>query len=173
MRVGIIGLGSIAKKAYLPVITAMPGVTPVLVSRNPRTLATVGAAYRTPDRFESVQDAISSGLDSAGAHTLRDAPRDRRGPASQRRAGARRQAARHRSRDGARPGLAGGPVGRLPDGRLQSSLRTGLPRSGPRSHPWPGPRRGPPSRVFSRLRQAGRPFGSHRAGLRTGYPNRT
>jgi virulence factor len=69
MRVGIIGLGSIAKKAYLPVLTAMADVTPVLVSRNPRTLAAVGAAYRTPDRFESVQDAIGSGLDAALVHT--------------------------------------------------------------------------------------------------------
>lgn len=69
MRVGIIGLGSIAKKAYLPVITAMPDVTPVLVSRNPRTLSAVAAAYRTPDRFESVQDAIGSGLDAALVHT--------------------------------------------------------------------------------------------------------
>ena len=69
MRVGIIGLGSIAKKAYLPVVTAMPGVTPVLVSRNLRTLAAVGAAYRTPDRFESVEDAIGSRLDAALVHT--------------------------------------------------------------------------------------------------------
>ena len=69
MRVGIIGLGSIAKKAYLPVLTAMPGVTPVLVSRNPRTLADVGVAYRTSDRFESVEDAIGSRLDAALVHT--------------------------------------------------------------------------------------------------------
>jgi virulence factor len=69
MRVGIIGLGSIAKKAYLPVLTAMPGVTPVLVARNPGTLAEVGAAYRAPDRFGSVQDAIGSGLDAALVHT--------------------------------------------------------------------------------------------------------
>ena len=69
MRVGIIGLGSIAKKAYLPIVTAMPGVTPVLVSRDPRTLAAVGAAYRVPDRFQSVQDAMGSGLDAAMVHT--------------------------------------------------------------------------------------------------------
>ena len=69
MRVGIIGIGSIAKKAYLPVVAAMPGVTPVLVSRSPATLASVGAAYRTPDRFQSVQDAIASGLDAALVHT--------------------------------------------------------------------------------------------------------
>lgn len=69
MRVGIIGLGSIARKGYLPVVTAMPGVTPVLVSRNPGTLAEVGAAYRAPDRFRSVQEAIGSGLDAALVHT--------------------------------------------------------------------------------------------------------
>jgi virulence factor len=69
MRVGIVGLGSIAKKAYLPVIAAMPGVTPVLVSRNPRTLVAVGAAYRAPDRFESLEEAIASGLDAALVHT--------------------------------------------------------------------------------------------------------
>lgn len=72
MRVGIIGLGSIAKKAYLPVVTAMPGVIPVLVTRNPRTLAEVGAAYRLPDRFESVQHAIGSGLDAAMVHAPSD-----------------------------------------------------------------------------------------------------
>jgi len=69
VRVAIIGLGSIASKAYLPVVTAMPGVTPVLVSRTPAKLAAVGAAYRLPDRFPSVQDAIGSGLDAALVHT--------------------------------------------------------------------------------------------------------
>lgn len=69
MRVGIIGLGSIAQKAYLPVLTGMPGVTPVLVTRNPRTLALIGDAHRVPDRFGSVEDAIASGLDAALVHT--------------------------------------------------------------------------------------------------------
>lgn len=69
MRVAIIGLGSIAQKAYLPVVTSMECVTPVLVSRTPQKLAEIGAAYRIPDRFETLQDAISSGLDSALVHT--------------------------------------------------------------------------------------------------------
>jgi len=69
MRVGIIGLGSIAKKAYLPVLTGMPGVTPVLITRNPRTLASIGDAYRVADQFMSVDDAIASGLDAALVHT--------------------------------------------------------------------------------------------------------
>lgn len=69
MRVAIIGLGSIATKAYLPVVTAMSGVTPVLVSRTPAKLAAIGAAYRLPDRCASVREAIGSGLDAALVHT--------------------------------------------------------------------------------------------------------
>ena len=69
MRVGVIGLGDIARKAYLPVLAHLPGVTPVLVTRDPRTLASVGDAYRLPARFTSVDDAIASGLDAAMVHT--------------------------------------------------------------------------------------------------------
>jgi virulence factor len=72
MRVGIVGLGSIARKAYLPVLGALPGVTPVLVTRNPATLAEVGDALRIRDRFTSVADAIASGLDAAFVHTPSD-----------------------------------------------------------------------------------------------------
>lgn len=69
MRIGIIGLGSIAQKAYLPLLASWPGVTPVLVTRTPRTLASVGDAFRVPDRFTALDDAISSGLDAALVHT--------------------------------------------------------------------------------------------------------
>jgi len=69
MRVGIIGLGSIAQKAYLPVLLGMGGVTPVLVTRSLRTLALIGDAHRVPDRFTSVEEAIASGLDAALVHT--------------------------------------------------------------------------------------------------------
>lgn len=69
MRVGVIGLGDIARKAYLPVVANLAGVTPVLVTRDPRTLATVGDAYRLPARFTSVDEAIASGLDAAMVHT--------------------------------------------------------------------------------------------------------
>lgn len=69
MRVAVIGLGDIARKAYLPVVTAIPGVTPVLVSRNPRTVAAVGDAHRVPDRFTHLGDALASGLDAAMVHS--------------------------------------------------------------------------------------------------------
>jgi virulence factor len=69
MRVAVVGLGSIARKAYLPVVTSLPGVTPVLVSRTASSLASVGDTYRVPDRFGSLADAIDAGLDAALVHT--------------------------------------------------------------------------------------------------------
>jgi virulence factor len=69
MRVGIIGLGAIAQKAYLPVLLGRADVTPVLVTRNPGTLASIGDAHRVEDRFGSVDAAIASGLDAAMVHT--------------------------------------------------------------------------------------------------------
>jgi virulence factor len=72
MRVGIIGLGDIARKAYLPVLAATPGITPVLVTRTPATLAEVGDAFRAPDRFTAVDAAIDAGLDAALVHTPSD-----------------------------------------------------------------------------------------------------
>ncbi|MFC4554977.1 Gfo/Idh/MocA family protein [Georgenia faecalis] len=68
MRVALIGLGDIAKKAYLPVIAATPGLTPVLVSRRQSTVDEVGERYRVPDRFTSLEQAIDAGLDAAMVH---------------------------------------------------------------------------------------------------------
>ncbi|NLU69927.1 Gfo/Idh/MocA family oxidoreductase [Streptomyces sp. HNM0574] len=48
MRIGVIGLGDIAQKAYLPVLAAQPDLEPHLVTRNPETLERVGAAHRVP-----------------------------------------------------------------------------------------------------------------------------
>ena len=69
MRVAVVGLGSIARKAYLPVVTSLPDVTPVLVSRTASSLASVGDTYRVPDRYRSLEEAIDAGLDAALVHT--------------------------------------------------------------------------------------------------------
>lgn len=69
MRVGIVGLGDIARKAYLPVLAATPGVTPVLVTRTPATLAAVGDRYRVAERHTSLAAALDAGLDAAFVHT--------------------------------------------------------------------------------------------------------
>ncbi|PYG02209.1 virulence factor [Georgenia satyanarayanai] len=73
MRVAVIGLGDIAAKAYLPVLTATPGVTPVLVSRRHETVDAVGERYRVADRFTDLDDAVASGLDAATVHAPTDA----------------------------------------------------------------------------------------------------
>ncbi|WP_454083748.1 Gfo/Idh/MocA family protein [Georgenia sp. Marseille-Q6866] len=73
MRVAVIGLGDIAAKAYLPVLTATPGLTPVLVSRRRETVDAVGDRYRVADRFTALDAAIASGLDAATVHAPTDA----------------------------------------------------------------------------------------------------
>ncbi|MCF3963544.1 Gfo/Idh/MocA family protein [Streptomyces fuscigenes] len=48
MKVGCIGLGDIAQKAYLPVLTAQPGLELHLQTRTPATLERTAAAHRIP-----------------------------------------------------------------------------------------------------------------------------
>lgn len=68
MRAAIIGVGDIARKAYLPVLCADPRLTPVLVSRTAQVRDDVARAYRIPDTFSSVTEALASGLDVAFVH---------------------------------------------------------------------------------------------------------
>lgn len=70
MRVGIIGLGSIAEKAYLPVLTAQPGLEPHLVTRDPAVLERLGEAYRVPGghRHGSVRGLLAARPDAAFVH---------------------------------------------------------------------------------------------------------
>jgi virulence factor len=68
MRVALIGLGDIAGKAYLPYLTTRAGVTPCLVTRDARTLARVGDAYRVPERHRDLPSVLSAGIDAAFVH---------------------------------------------------------------------------------------------------------
>ncbi|WEH32367.1 Gfo/Idh/MocA family oxidoreductase [Streptomyces sp. AM 4-1-1] len=70
MRIGCIGLGDIAQKAYLPVLTTLPGVDLHLQTRTPATLAAVAGAHRiAPDRCHTDLDALlAQGLDAAFVH---------------------------------------------------------------------------------------------------------
>lgn len=71
MKVGCIGLGDIAQKAYLPVLTAQPGVEPHLQTRTPATLERIGDAYRLPveQRHADLDSLLDRGLDAAFVHT--------------------------------------------------------------------------------------------------------
>ncbi|MCA1296245.1 Gfo/Idh/MocA family oxidoreductase [Paenibacillus sp. alder61] len=68
MRIGIIGLGDIAQKAYLPVIAAMEDIQPVLCTRNRETLRRLAAKYRVAEAVQSVEELIGLNIDAAFIH---------------------------------------------------------------------------------------------------------
>ncbi|MFD7263112.1 Gfo/Idh/MocA family protein [Streptomyces sp. NPDC059874] len=70
MKVGCIGLGDIAQKAYLPVLTTRPGIELHLQTRTPATLERVGEIHRVPaERRHTGLDALlAEGLDAAFVH---------------------------------------------------------------------------------------------------------
>ncbi|MBD0742476.1 Gfo/Idh/MocA family protein [Streptomyces sp. CBMA152] len=70
MKVGCIGLGDIAQKAYLPVLTTLPGAELHLQTRTPATLARVADTHHIPaERRHTELDAlIAQGLDAAFVH---------------------------------------------------------------------------------------------------------
>jgi len=70
VKVGCIGLGDIAQKAYLPVLGSLPGVELHLQTRTPATLARVADGLHVPqDRRHTDLDALlAQGLDAAFVH---------------------------------------------------------------------------------------------------------
>ncbi|MFG3281201.1 Gfo/Idh/MocA family protein [Streptomyces sp. NPDC048111] len=70
MKVGCIGLGDIAQKAYLPVLTMLPGTELHLQTRTPATLAAVADAHRIPaaQRHTDLASLLAQGLDAAFVH---------------------------------------------------------------------------------------------------------
>lgn len=70
MKVGCIGLGDIAQKAYLPVLGTLPGVELHLQSRTPATVERVAAAYRVPagQCHPDLDALLAQHLDAAFVH---------------------------------------------------------------------------------------------------------
>ncbi|MBD0707560.1 MULTISPECIES: Gfo/Idh/MocA family protein [unclassified Streptomyces] len=70
MKVGCIGLGDIAQKAYLPVIGALPGVELHLQTRTAATLERVADTLHLPAerRHRDLDSLLSAGLDAAFVH---------------------------------------------------------------------------------------------------------
>jgi virulence factor len=70
LRVGLVGLGDIAAKAYLPLLAADAGIEPVLITRNPDRRAALQQAWRIGEAYGTVEDALSAGapLDAAFVH---------------------------------------------------------------------------------------------------------
>jgi virulence factor len=68
LKIGIIGLGDIAQKAYLPVISKKK-VAIHLHTRNDETLAQLGEQYRVHNLHRSLESLIDSGIQGAFVHT--------------------------------------------------------------------------------------------------------
>ncbi|WP_406345464.1 Gfo/Idh/MocA family protein [Streptomyces sp. NBC_00648] len=70
MKVGCIGLGDIAQKAYLPVLTTLPGVELHLQTRTPATLARVADTHHVPlaQRHTELDALLAQGIDAAFVH---------------------------------------------------------------------------------------------------------
>lgn len=70
--VGVIGLGDIAQKAYLPVLTAQPGLDLRLMTRDKAKLDRIGEQYRLQHRYTDLGELIDSGLRAAFVHAATD-----------------------------------------------------------------------------------------------------
>ncbi|MFE5038751.1 Gfo/Idh/MocA family protein [Streptomyces sp. NPDC056683] len=70
MKVGCIGLGDIAQKAYLPVLAVQPGLELHLQTRTPAALARVGDSLHLPEdrRHATLDDLVAQDLDAAFVH---------------------------------------------------------------------------------------------------------
>jgi virulence factor len=68
LRIAMIGLGDIARKAYLPVLGPRADVDLVFVTRNADTLAELGAAWRVERLHAELDTALAEGLDGALVH---------------------------------------------------------------------------------------------------------
>ncbi|MCC2978387.1 Gfo/Idh/MocA family oxidoreductase [Sphingomonas sp. PL-96] len=69
MRVLMIGLGDIARKAYLPVLTTMAGLEIHLVTRDATVLEELGTRYRLAHRHQSLDAALEgTAFDAAFVH---------------------------------------------------------------------------------------------------------
>lgn len=70
VKVGCIGLGDIARKAYLPVLTTQPGVELHLQTRTPATLERIGEIHHVPagQRHTDLDALLAQDLDAAFVH---------------------------------------------------------------------------------------------------------
>jgi virulence factor len=73
LRIGVIGLGDIATKAYLPVLARRPDLELTLMSRDPARGARVARSFGVPRSTTSLQRLIDGGLDAAFVHAATDA----------------------------------------------------------------------------------------------------
>jgi virulence factor len=73
MKFGIIGLGDIAQKAYLPVLTEKENIELILCTRNIDTLSKLSKKYRIAQHVQNIDELIKAGVDAAFVSTATEA----------------------------------------------------------------------------------------------------
>jgi virulence factor len=73
LRVGVIGLGAVARKAYLPVLASRQDLDIVLATRNLPVLEELGRQYRIANRVQTVEELIGAGVTAAFVHAATEA----------------------------------------------------------------------------------------------------
>ncbi|SES89955.1 virulence factor [Oceanobacillus limi] len=73
MKIAIIGLGDIAKKAYLPVLSEKEGIELVLCTRNPNVLESLAKKYRIKETVQSINELQTQNIDAAIVSTATEA----------------------------------------------------------------------------------------------------
>lgn len=69
MKIGIMGLGTIAQKAYLPIMASMQEIDWVLHTRNTQVLKHLQSKYNFKHATSDFEDFLNSGLDACFIHT--------------------------------------------------------------------------------------------------------
>ncbi len=76
MKTAVIGLGNIAQKAYLPIITQIEEVEPYFCTRNEEELKRLAKKYRVDKLYSSFPELLDEGIDAAFVHTATEAHYD-------------------------------------------------------------------------------------------------
>ena len=72
VKIGMIGIGDIAQKAYLPVLSQVPGIELHVCTRNEKVLEEVAAKYHLNHTYHSMDDWLASGMEAAFVHSSTD-----------------------------------------------------------------------------------------------------
>jgi len=64
MRIGVVGIGDIAKKAYLPILSNVKDLTIIPCTRNQDTLNEIMEEYHLTESYTDIDDLIKSGVDA-------------------------------------------------------------------------------------------------------------
>lgn len=69
LKIGVIGIGDIAQKAYLPVYSGMKEIEFHFFTRNQELLETIGQQYRFEHLHKNLESLIESGITGAFVHS--------------------------------------------------------------------------------------------------------